>query len=186
MPIDLSETRMATHALDSMDDMNNWVADGPLKLKTLHASADTYMKYPEDDIYPQAFVNYVKLDRVPAIDDGSALIRVLREGDFFVSSGEILLKNFSVDGDGRQRTLVAEFDWTFPLDFIEVVWGDGVKTDHQIIPTTDLGAFGKKRISIPMDITNKKWVRVAAWDSAGNGAFSQAIRLTTVPSSAAR
>jgi hypothetical protein len=186
VPVDLSETRMATHALDSMDDMNNWVVDSPLKLKTLHASADTYMKYPEDDIYPQAFVNYVKLDRVPAIDDGSALIRVLREGDFFVSSGEILLNNFSVEGGGRQRTLVAEFDWTFPLDFIEVVWGDGLKTDRQIIPATDLEAFGKKRISIPLDTTNKKWVRVAAWDSAGNGAFSQAIRLTSVPSSAAR
>ncbi len=186
VPVDLSETRMAEHALHSLDDMNNWISDGALKLKTLHASADTYMKYPEDDIYPQAFVNYVKLERVPSIDDGAMLVRVLRDGDFFVSSGEILLRNFSVEGAGRQRTLVAEFDWTFPLDFIEVVWGDGTKSDREIISTTDLGAFGKKRISIPLDITNKKWVRVAAWDSAGNGAFSQAVRLISEPSTVAR
>jgi hypothetical protein len=39
--------------------------------------------------------------------------------------------------------VAAEVEWTFPLDFVEIVWGDGVKTDRQIISTTDLPPFGK-------------------------------------------
>jgi hypothetical protein len=177
---------MAAQALGALDDMNNWTSDGALKVKTLLASSDTYMKYPEDDIYPQSYVNYVKLERVPTVDDGTAFLRALHDGDFFVSSGEILLKAFSVDGVGPQRTLVTEFDWTFPLDFIEVLWGDGKKTDRQIISATELGAFSSKRLSIPFDATGKKWVRVAAWDCAGNGAFSQPIRLTVATTSTAK
>jgi len=72
---------------------------------------------------------------------------------------------------------VAEVEWTFPLEFVEVVWGDGVTTDRQIIKTTEAGAFGKKRFTIPFDATGKKWVRFAAWDSAGNGAMGQPVKL---------
>ena len=183
VPVDLSETRMASHMLDAMDDMNNWTAGLGLPAKTLIATADTYMKYPEDDLYPQSFVNYVRLDRVPSIDDGSEFVDALRNGNFFVSSGEILLKEFTVEGRGQQRTLVAEFDWTFPLDFVEVVWGDGVDTAREIISMKDRSAFDSARVVMPLDVGNKKWVRVAAWDTAGNGAFSQPIRLETTTTS---
>ena len=183
VPVDLSETRMAGHMLDALDDMNNWTAGSGLPAKTLIATADTYMKYPEDDLYPQSFVNYVRLDRVPSIDDGSEFVDALRNGNFFVSSGEILLKEFTVEGRGQQRTLVAEFDWTFPLDFVEVVWGDGVDTDREIISMKDRSAFDSARVVMPLDVGNKKWVRVAAWDTAGNGAFSQPIRLDTTTTS---
>ena len=33
----------------------------------------------------------------------------------------------------RRRTIVADVEWTFPLSFVEVVWGDGKKIDRQII-----------------------------------------------------
>ena len=66
----------------------------------------------------------------------------------------------------------------FPLDFVEVVWGDGQKTERQIISTTDLPPFGKKRFQIPLNAAGKKWVRFAAWDVATNGAFVQPVRLT--------
>ena len=181
VPNDLSWTRMAEHAFVAFDDMNNRTVGAGLKPKSLHASSDTYMKYPEDDIYPQAFVNYVKLDRVPTLDDGATFMRALRDAQYFVSSGEILLKEFAIEGSGAQRKVSAEFDWTFPLDFIEVVWGDGTTTDRQIISTKDLSAFGSKRITMPIDTRKAKWVRVAAWDVAGNGAFSQPIRLETTP-----
>ena len=183
VPVDLSETRMAGHMLDALDDMNNRTAGLGLPAKTLIATADTYMKYPEDDLYPQSFVNYVRLDRVPAVDDGTEFLDALRNGNFFVSSGEILLKEFTVEGRGQQRTLVAEFDWTFPLDFVEVVWGDGVDTDREIISMRDRSAFDSARVVMPLDVGNKKWVRVAAWDTAGNGAFSQPIRLETTTTS---
>jgi hypothetical protein len=68
---------------------------------------------------------------------------------------------------------------------VEVVWGDGRTTDRQIISTTDLPAFGKKRFQIPFDAAGKKWVRFAAWDVATNGAFVQPIKLQTVTSTSA-
>ena len=72
---------------------------------------------------------------------------------------------------------VADVEWTFPLEFAEVVWGDGETTDRQIVPATDLPPFGRHRFEIPFDATGKKWVRFAVWDSAGNGALVQPIKL---------
>jgi hypothetical protein len=74
--------------------------------------------------------------------------------------------------------VVADVEWTFPLEFVEVVWGDGKKTDRQILPATDLPAFGRHHFQIPFDATGKKWVRIAVWDSAGNGAMVQPVKLS--------
>jgi hypothetical protein len=68
----------------------------------------------------------------------------------------------------------------FRLEFVEVVWGDGQRTDRQIISGADLPAFGKHRFRIPLDTVGKKWVRFAAWDSAGNGAMVQPVKLNAV------
>ena len=70
-------------------------------------------------------------------------------------------------------------------EFAEVVWGDGQKTDRQIISVTDLPAFGKHHFQIPFDTTGKKWVRFAVWDSAGNGAFVQPIKLIAAATTSA-
>jgi hypothetical protein len=72
---------------------------------------------------------------------------------------------------------VADVQWTFPLEFIEVVWGDGQHTDRQIISATGLPPFGSHRFQIPFSADGKKWVRFAAWDSAGNGAMVQPVKL---------
>jgi hypothetical protein len=101
----------------------------------------------------------------------------MMKGDYFVTSGEVLIPSYSVEGSGDKRTISADVEWTFPLEFAEVVWGDGQKTDRKIIPVTDLPAFGKKQFEIPFDAAGKKWVRFAVWDSAGNGAFVQPVKL---------
>jgi hypothetical protein len=174
LPVDQSEKRLCEkRCLGLLDDMNNWT--GP---KYLIAEGDTYMKYPDDETFPQLIVNYVKLDRVPKFDeDWSPLFRTMRAGDFFVSSGEVLLRNSSIEGAGPKRTYNAEVEWTFPLEFVELVWGDGDTTHTQMISATDLPSFGSKKFSIPFDATGKKWVRFAVWDSAGNGAFTQPVHL---------
>ena len=52
--------------------------------------------------------------------------------------------------------------------------------------TTDLAPFGRRRFAIPFNATGKKWVRFAAWDTAGNGAFVQPVKLHTATSTDAR
>ena len=58
-----------------------------------------------------------------------------------------------------------------------MVWGDGQTIDRQITRLTDQPAFGRHHFEIPFDATGRKWVRFAVWDSAGNGAFVQPIKL---------
>ena len=179
MGMDLSEQRLAeSRAFGSLDDMNNKYADTALRPKYLIGDVDTYQKWPHDDLFPGFVANYLKLDRVPGPDDDwSPILKALREGNFFVTTGELHIRNYAVEGRGNQRTITADLDWTFPLEFIEVVWGDGKKTDRQVIRATDLAPAGTKHLSIPFDATGKKWVRLAVWDSAVNGAFVQPIWL---------
>jgi len=188
MGVDGSETRLCEYRCQALlDEMNNWVADLPTPLKYMQAISETYRKGPGDDIYANNPVNYVKLDTLPGPDDRSSVINAMRRGDYFWTSGEVLIPSFAVQGTGSQRTIAVDVEWTFPLDFVEVVWGDGTKTDRQIIPASELPPFGKHRYQIPLDATGKKWVRFAAWDVAGNGAMVQPVRLTNaVPSTAQR
>ena len=174
LPVDQSEKRLCEiRCFSVLDDMNNWT--GP---KYLVAEGDTYMKYPDDETYPHLIVNYVKLDKLPAFDAGwSPILNAMRAGDFFVTTGEILFRNSGIEGAGAKRMFKAEVEWTFPLEFAELVWGDGDKTSRQIIPATQLPPFGAHRFEIPFDAAGKKWVRFAVWDSAGNGAFTQPVHL---------
>jgi hypothetical protein len=148
--------------------MNNWG-----RPKYLLAEVDTYKKFPEYSLYGDFNVNYVRLDAVPSAADWSPVTKALRAGEFFVTTGEILIQDFSV----RQGAVSAAVEWTFPLEFVEVVWGDGDKTDRQVISATDRPAFGSERFRIPVNLAGKKWVRFAAWDSAGNGAFTQPVHI---------
>ena len=172
LPVDQSQKRICeTRCLDLLDDMNNWA--GP---KYLIAEGDTYTKSPEDETYPQLEVNYVKLDKLPKFSDGwMPVLDALRAGNFFVSSGEVLLHDYSIQGTGAKRTFVADVDWTWPGEFVELVWGDGKTTGRQIISATSLPPFTTHHYSIPFDATGKKWIRFAAWDSAGNGTFTQPV-----------
>jgi len=170
LPVDLSESRICEErCFGTLDDMNNW--GGP---KYLISEGDTYNKFPEDEIYPHLMVNYVKLDALPRFEQGwSPVLDAMRAGDFFVTSGEVLIPEFEVV-DGAVEAMI---HWTYPLEFIEIVWGDGSRVERTVVSATDEGPFGKKRFRIPFDSSGKKWVRVAAWDSAGNGAAAQPVHL---------
>jgi len=178
MGIDRSEVRLCEYrCLPLFDDMSNWVADKPVPPKYMLAISEVRHQQPGDDIYSRSPVTYVKLDKPVGPDDSSLVVQALMRGDSFVSSGEVLLPSYAVKGTGDKRVVAVDVEWTFPLNFIEVVWGDGTKTDRQVISTTDLAPMGSKHFDIPFDASGKKWVRFAAWDSAGNGAISQPVKL---------
>jgi hypothetical protein len=179
MGMDLSEPRLCEwRCFDSTDTMNNLMTNSGLRPKYIIADIDTYQKGPEDDLYPAFPVNYLKLDKVPGPDeDWSPILKALRNGEFFVTTGEILIRNYRVEGEGGQRTIAADVEWTFPLSFVEVVWGDGKKIDRQIVSATDLGPFGTKHFAIPFDAAGKAWVRFSVWDSAGDAGFVEPIWL---------
>lgn len=177
---DNSEPTMCEwRCFDAVDTMNNLNASQGIRPKLIIADIDTYRKNPEDDLYANFPVNYLKMDTVPGPDeDWSPVLKAMRDGEFFVSTGEILIKDYAITGTGNQRTITADVEWTFPMSFMEIVTGDGQTVNKQVISATDMQAFGAKKLAIPFDATGKKWVRFAMWDVAGNGSFTQPQWLT--------
>jgi hypothetical protein len=178
MGIDRSERRLCElRCLPLLDEASNWFADDATPPKYIMAISEVQTQAPGDDIYGFQPINYLKLESLPTPADTSSIVKVLERGDYFISTGEVLIPNYSVQGTGNQKKIIADVEWTFPLDFVEVVWGDGQRTDRQIISTTEATGFGTRHFEIPFDATGKKWVRFAAWDIAGNGALVQPIKL---------
>ena len=178
MGSDLSEVRLSDYrVIPLLDDMNNWIADTSLRPKYLLAITETYAKAPGDDIYANGPVSYLRIGELPEPGEYAPIIDALMDGNYFVTSGEVLIPSHRYDGVGANTTLTAEVQWTFPLDFVEVVYGDGETTTTQVVSTKDLPPFGSHTFTIPFDATGQAWVRFAAWDSAGNGAMTMPIRL---------
>jgi hypothetical protein len=177
LPTDLSEKTMCPYrCFDTEDDMSNW-APAP---KYMIAEGDIYWGAPDEESmeYSQLAVNYIKLNSVPLYNQSWApIIDAMRAGEFFGTTGEILFHNWGVEGTGANRTYNATIEYTFPLDFAELVWGNGQTVGRKIINLANTTAFGTKTLKIPFDATGKTWVRFDVWDAAGDGAWAQPIQL---------
>ncbi len=162
LPVDLSEKRLCeVRCFGTGDDMSNWAP----KPKYLIAEGDTYLKQPSDETYPQLAVNYLKLDKVPSYDEGwEPVVESVRAWNFFGTTGEILFHNWGIEGTGSKRTYTATVEYTFPLDFAELVWSDGTHVERKIINLTNTAPFGTMTFKVPFDATGKKWVRFVGWD----------------------
>jgi len=181
LPADLSTVRLGQRVLDLMDDMNNW----GLKKKVL-AESDIFSITQDNEMYAHINVNYIKLDKLPEFKNGwQPVLDVLEKGDFFSTTGEVLIPTFKVNGAGPGSTIkvteatksFADFHvkWTFPLSFAELITGDGKKVYRQKIDLSYTTAFGDKNFHIPVNLKGKKWIRLEVWDAAVNGAFTQTI-----------
>jgi hypothetical protein len=73
----------------------------------------------------------------------------IRAGSFFGTTGEVLFHSWDVEGSGAKTTYNATIEYTFPLDFAELVWSDGTKVSRKLIDLTDTCAFGKKPSIFP-------------------------------------
>lgn len=173
LPVDLSEKRLCPIRCFELDaQMSNWAP----KPKFMIAEGDTYMKVPGDDTYASLAVNYLKLDKVPAYNQSWApIVDGMRAGNFFGTTGEILFHNWGIEGSGANSIYTANVEYTFPLQFAELVWSNGTKVDRKIISLTNSEPFGTKSFRIPFDARGMKWVRFDLWDSAGDGAWLQPI-----------
>src|SRR5262249_24791904 len=111
----------------------------------------------------------------------------LRNGRFFVTTGEVLIPDFAVGGktsgetlalpESGQPALRLALEWTLPMAFAEVVSGDGSTVYRERVDLSDTRAFGKKVVELRPDLKGRKWVRVEAWDVAANAAFTEPVWL---------
>ncbi len=180
MPADLSRERLGERSLDLLDDMANWGDH-----KYVLGEVDVFKIDHTHELYGHMNVNYLRLDRAPRFDgDWSPVLDALRNGRFFVTTGEVLLRSFTVGGKESGETATAaepevkfELEWTFPMRFAEVVSGDGTKVYRDRIDLGETGPFGRRTLTLSPDLKGRRWARVAAWDVAGNGAFSEPVWL---------
>lgn len=190
MPADLSSPRLGVRGLDLLDDMANWGGR-----KYLLGEVDVFKIDRTHELFGHMNINYVRLDKLPRFDDGwPSVLDALGNGRFFVTTGEVLLREFTVGGKASGETLPLDegakpevridLEWTFPLRFAEVVSGDGERVIRDRIDLSDSKAFGRRTLTLPPDLKGRRWARVEVWDVAGNGAFSQPVWL--VPKEAAQ
>lgn len=183
IPADLSQPRLGKRVLDLLDDMNNW----GLHKKAL-AEADLFTIEPENEMYAHLNVNYLQLDKLPSYQAGwQSVINALQKGKFFSTTGEVLIPSFKVNQKGAGDTVTLsnngtanisfDLQWTFPLNFAEIISGDGTTVYRHKINLDNTVAFGKKKIQLALPLKNRKWVRLEVWDIAANGAFTQTVWL---------
>jgi hypothetical protein len=189
MPADLSHDRLGRRVLDLLDDMANWG-----QKKYVLGEVDVFKIDHTHELYGHMNINYLRLDgdRLPRFDEGwQPVVSALRAGRFFVSTGEVLIPEFTVNGHSsgssvalkrsERPELRVELRWTFPLRFIEVISGDGSGVFRERIDRSDTGPFEQCVLSLTPELAGRTWVRVEAWDIAGNGAFTQPVWLTPFP-----
>lgn len=183
IPADMSEPRLSRRVLDLMDDMANWGHK-----KHVIAESDIFSMEPENETYAHLNVNYLQLDKLPDFKDGwQPVLDVMQQGKFFVSTGEVMLPVFTVNGKSSGQTLTLPADgavtvnlgvsWTYPLTFAEIISGDGQQVYRERIDLTNTLPFGKKQYQFKTNLKNRTWVRMEVWDAAVNGAFTQQIWL---------
>jgi hypothetical protein len=169
MPGDLSHPRLGVRVLDLLDDMNTWG-----QRKICHGEVDTFELDRTHELYGHMNVNYLRLARKPTVDDWSPVLDVLRRGDFFVTTGEVLIHDFKA----AEGEVVADLQWTFPLSIVELAWWDGKAVHHRTVRLDETQEFGRKTFRLPLpELKDARWVRVEAWDAAVNGAFTQPLWL---------
>ena len=100
--------------------MQNWGLN-----KRIFGEVDVFQFDHTHELYAHMNINYVRADKLPSFDDYGQLLEPLLRGEMFVSTGEVLLPEWKI-------TAIAKVRWTFPLNFAEIVWGDGEKTHREI------------------------------------------------------
>ena len=133
-------------------------------------------------------VNYLRLDKIPRFEDGwQPVLDALRGGRFFVTTGEVLIPEFMVNGstsgevatlsENQQGRVRLKLKWTFPMDYVEIISGDGKTVKRQRLDLSNTSSYDEKSLRVDVDLAGQRRLRVEAWDVATNGAFTQPIWL---------
>lgn len=182
MPADYSRDTLGWRVLDLENDMANWG-----NRKYILGEVDIFKIHEDYELFGTMNINYMRMDQIPRYEDGwQPVLDVLSAGAFFVTTGEVLIPEFSVQGfDSGESVPVGTnlsslaiemtLEWTYPLSHLTIVSGDGnrVYRDHfDLSATTE---FDDKYIRIDADLQGRRWVRLEAWDIVRNGAFTQPV-----------
>jgi len=182
MPADYSRDTLGWRVLDLMDDTANWGEH-----KYVLGEVDIFKIYEDYELFGTMNINYLRLDEIPDYQAGwQSVVDALSSGSFFVTTGEVLITEFSVGGklsgeslsgniDLASAAVNVDLEWTYPLSHMEIISGDGASVFRERIDLSDTREFGNRKLRLSTDLTKRSWVRIEVWDIARNGAFSQPV-----------
>ena len=133
---------------------------------------DVFQLSADDELYAHMNVNYVRLNKLPDFDHYVSVMEAVAHGEDFVSTGEILLEESSITEKSDHVHVAVATSSTFPLRLAEVVWGDGMSTHYERFDLNETHEFEDRHFEWDVKTPGWKWARVAIWDVAGNGAFT--------------
>jgi hypothetical protein len=168
MPSDLSSPRLGERAFKTIDDINNLGLH-----KVMLGEVDMFQISSTDELYAHMNVNYVRANTLPDFDHYSVLLDAITRGDGFISTGEVLIGRSKIVNAGSDIINVElATSSTFPLRMAEVVWGDGSSIHSEQFALNTTHEFEKNTLQRTIKTPNWKWARIAIWDIAGGGAFT--------------
>jgi hypothetical protein len=170
MPSDLSSPRLGERAFKTIDDINNLGFR-----KRLLGEVDVFQLDTTHELYGHMNINYLRMPALPSFENYGHLLDAVANGDYFMSTGEILMPEVTWKHQGDHIAALVKANYTFPLKMAEIVWGDGKETKRKMIPLDHTREFGSGDFEWQVDAPSWKWARLAVWDVAGDGAFTNPI-----------
>ena len=147
MPADLSSPRLGERSLNLLDDLSSQGFR-----KKIFGEVDVLQFDATYELYAQMNINYLRLDELPSFDRWGDAVAPLARGDFFTTTGEVLLENLdyvqSSDDGIKVRVSAA---WTFPLRFAEVVWGEGGRVHRERFGLADTRPHSYREMGFELD-----------------------------------
>jgi hypothetical protein len=172
LPFDHSKDRLGFRSFQLMDDTAQWGYK-----KSMLGEVDTFALNSTHEIYAHMNVNYLKLPAFPSKTNWTSVVECIRDGDFFTTTGEVLIHSWNAGSTGVTATV----EWYFPPAFAEITWGDASGVHRKKKRLLDGVEFETRQIVVEADLSAANWVRFEVWDVARNGAFTQ-IHWLTPPS----
>ena len=170
MPSDLSSPRMGERAFRTIDDVNNLGFK-----KRLMGEVDVFQLDTTHELYGHMNINYVRLPALPTFDHYGQLMDAVAHGDYFTTTGEVVLPDVVWKPSGDRISAHVTASYTFPLHIAEIVWGNGSKTERKIFTLEKTKEFDSHAFDWSVDAPGWKWARLAIWDVAGDGAFTNPV-----------
>ena len=164
VPSDLSQPRLGQRVFQLQDEMNQWGVK-----KKMIGAGDLFYLDSTSSIYSQMNINYLKLDKIPDPRNYPEVLDAIKKGDLWIGTGEVLLYSHSI----TETQVTADIEWTFPLEFAEVIYNDGEQIKRHTISLAETKEHGRKQFTFPVDLSNATWARFEVWDIARNGAWTQ-------------
>jgi len=164
MPLDLSKDRLGFRSFQLMDDVAQWGYR-----KSMLGEVDTFLLDPTHEMYAHMNVNYLRLPEFPSKTNWASVVECVRNGEFFTTTGEVLIHQWNATTTGVTATV----EWYFPPAFAEITWGDENGIHKFKRELTNGMEFQTQELVLPVDLSAANWVRFEVWDVARNGAFTQ-------------